>query len=83
MVSREPTGIAAAAYPASVGASSDSPSSSTLANHRTSSLLREPIITHVSASVTACPGPIGARLAWLLRAGERGAADLDRQARPG
>lgn len=44
-------------------------SSRNLANHRTSSLLRKPIITHVSASVTACSGPIGARLAWPLRAG--------------
>lgn len=38
-----------------------SASSRDLANHRTSSLPRKPIITRVSASVTAWPEPMGAR----------------------
>lgn len=64
--------------PLSASASSTDP-----ANHRTSSLPRKPIITRVSASVTAWPRPIGARLARPLPAWGGGAAEPVRRARPG
>lgn len=59
--------------PASVGASSyASASFRDLANHRTSSLPGKPIITRVSASVTARLEPMGARLAGQAAPGEEG-----------